>query len=74
MARPDHRRLTLTPPALSAARVALFLVAGASKHEPLARWLAGDDLPAARVVAERVEVLADEEAAGGRADAAEAGA
>jgi 6-phosphogluconolactonase len=63
--RPDHPRLTLTPAALSAARVALFLVAGESKREPLARWLAGEDLPASHVRAARVEVLADAAAADG---------
>ncbi len=63
--RPDHARLTLTPPALGAARVAIFLVAGASKREPLRRWAAGEDLPAARVGAARVEVLADADAARG---------
>jgi 6-phosphogluconolactonase len=65
--RPDHPRLTLTPTALSAARVALFLVAGASKREPLRRWLAGEELPAAHVRAARVEVLADADAAAGLA-------
>lgn len=63
--RTDHARLTLTPPALGAARVAIFLVAGASKREPLRRWAAGEDLPAARVGAARVEVLADADAARG---------
>ena len=63
--RPDHPRLTLTPPALEAARVAIFLVAGARKREPLRRWLAGEELPAALVRAARVEVIADAEAAGG---------
>jgi 6-phosphogluconolactonase len=63
--RPDHPRLTLTPPALSAAGVALFLVAGASKREPLARWLAGENLPPSHVRAARVEVLADADAAAG---------
>lgn len=65
--RPDHPRLTLTPPALTAARVALFLVAGASKRVPLRRWLAGEELPAAHIHAARVEVLADADAAAGLA-------
>ena len=63
--RPDHARLTLTPPALAAARVALFLVAGARKREPLRRWLAGEDLPAGRIRAGRIEVIADADAARG---------
>ena len=63
--RADHARLTLTPPALQAARVALFLVAGVRKREPLRRWLAGEDLPAALIRAARVEVIADAEAARG---------
>ncbi len=63
--RPDHPRLTLTFPVLSSARVAMFLVKGEEKREPLARLLAGDDIPAARVRAARVLVVADPAAAGG---------
>jgi 6-phosphogluconolactonase len=64
--RPDHPRMTLTLPVLNAARVALFLVAGASKREALRKLLDGDEsIPAARVHAERVIVLADREAAEG---------
>lgn len=62
--RPDHRRMTLTLPVLSAARLAVFLVEGASKRRPLAGLRDGEDLPAARVDAERVVVLADAAAAG----------
>lgn len=62
--RPDHARLTLTLPVLSAAKVALFLVSGTSKREPLSRLLEGEDIPAARVEAERVLIIADEAAAG----------
>ena len=65
VSRPDHQRLTLTLPVLSAAKVALFLVSGADKREALSRVLAGEDLPAARVTAERVLFVADREAAGG---------
>lgn len=61
--RPDHSRLTLTLPVLSAARVALFLVEGERKREALRRLLTGDDIPARRVAAERVVVLADGAAA-----------
>lgn len=64
--RLDHRRLTLTLPVLSAARAAMFLVAGKEKREVLARLLAGDAIPAARVSAQRVLVVADRAAAGPR--------
>jgi 6-phosphogluconolactonase len=62
--RPDHPRLTLTLPVLSAGRLAVFLVAGASKQAALGALLEGGDIPAARVRAERVVVLADPDAAG----------
>ncbi|MEX0800026.1 MAG: 6-phosphogluconolactonase [Dehalococcoidia bacterium] len=64
VSRPDHERLTLTLPALSAAKVALFLVSGADKRVALSRVLAGEDLPAARVAAEQVVFVTDREAAG----------
>jgi len=57
--RPDHDRLTLTLPVLSASRIVVFLVAGASKRDVLRRMMAGEDLPANRVMARRVVVLAD---------------
>lgn len=57
--RPDHPRLTLTPPVLSAAQVALFLVSGAAKREALQRLCDGDAIPAALVQAKRVVILAD---------------
>ncbi len=62
--RPDHPRLTLTLPVLSAARVALFLVAGEAKREPLRRLLEREQIPAARVEAGEVVIVADEAAAG----------
>ena len=62
--RPDHPRMTLTLPVLSAARVALFLVGGSSKRAALARLLADGDVPAARVEAARIVVLADPDAVG----------
>ncbi len=62
--RPDHARLTLTLPLLSAAKVALFLVTGESKRDALRRLLADEPIPAARVAAARVVVVADEAAAG----------
>jgi 6-phosphogluconolactonase len=57
--RPDHARITLTLPVLSSARLALFLVAGEEKRDAVARLLAGEDIPAARVGADRVVVVAD---------------
>lgn len=64
--RPDHPRLTLTLPVLSAAGLALFLVAGEGKRAALRGLLAGEDLPAARVAARRIVVLADAAAASTR--------
>jgi 6-phosphogluconolactonase len=61
--RPDHSRLTLTLPVLSAAPVAVFLVEGKRKREALRRLLTGAGIPAARVRAERVVILADPAAA-----------
>ncbi len=48
---------------LNAARVAAFLVSGESKREALTRLVEGRDIPAARVAAERVVILADRAAA-----------
>ncbi len=62
--RPDHPRLTLTMPVLSAARTAIFLVSGESKRGSLRRLLEGDDIPAARVRARDILIIADEAAAG----------
>lgn len=61
--RPDHLRLTLTLPVLSAARVALFLVSGSEKREAIGRLLRGEDIPAANVEAKEVVIIADEAAA-----------
>jgi 6-phosphogluconolactonase len=63
VARPDHPRLTLTLPVLSASRLAVFLVSGEEKREALRRVLAGEDLPASRVAARRVVIAADAAAA-----------
>lgn len=60
----DTPRLTLTYPVLNAARQVTFLVVGADKAETLAAVRAGEDLPAARVHAERVSWLVDAAAAG----------
>jgi 6-phosphogluconolactonase len=58
-------RVSLTVPALSAAKLGMFLVVGADKRDPLRRLLAGDDIPAARVAPERLVILADPAAAPG---------
>lgn len=58
-------RISLTVPALSAATLGVFLVAGADKRAALHRLLAGEDIPAARLTPERLIVLADPVAAGG---------
>ena len=54
-----HRRLTLTLSGLSRAHLVVFTVSGEAKAQALARILAGDDLPAARVRAEKVLWLVD---------------
>lgn len=59
-----YPRLSLTLPAIDQARLAVFTVAGEAKREAVARLRAGEDLPAARVRAARVEWLVDEAAFG----------
>jgi 6-phosphogluconolactonase len=60
----DHRRMTLTYPALNEARRIIWLVTGPDKREPLAKLLEGDDsIPAGRVRNENMIVVADEAAA-----------
>jgi 6-phosphogluconolactonase len=61
----EMERLTLTLPALNAARRTVFLVSGAAKAAALARIRAGEHLPAGMV--EPAEWLVDEAAAGGPA-------
>lgn len=56
-------RLTLTLPALNAARRTIFLVSGEAKADPLRRIRAGEQLPAGMV--RNAEWLVDEAAAGG---------
>lgn len=63
--RPDVRRLTLTLPVLSAAHEALFLVTGATKRPALEALMSGADVPAARVAAKRVVVIADRSSGAG---------
>jgi len=58
-------RISLTVPALSSARLGLFLVEGPDKREPLSRLAAGEDIPASRMAPRRLVILADREAAGG---------
>lgn len=59
-----HPRLTLTLAAIDRARLAVFTVAGAAKRQAVARLMAGEDLPAARVRAGRVRWLVDAAALG----------
>ncbi|HEX6665551.1 MAG TPA: 6-phosphogluconolactonase [Solirubrobacterales bacterium] len=60
-----HPRMTLTYPAIDAARQVLWLVTGPEKRDPLAKLLAGEDsIPAGRVKNEQMIVVADEAAAG----------
>jgi 6-phosphogluconolactonase len=59
-----HDRITLTFAAIARARLVVFTVAGASKHDAFSQVVAGADLPAGRVTAERVVWLVDADAAG----------
>lgn len=53
-------RVSLTLPALASTKAMLFVVSGADKRDPLARILAGEDLPAGRAHANGAfTVLAD---------------
>lgn len=59
-----RRRVTLTYPALNAARHIVWLVAGVGKGEMLRRLVAGDPtIPAGRVLQDRAAVVCDEAAA-----------
>jgi len=61
----DHRRMTLTYPALDTARRIVWLVTGPDKVEALQKLLAGDEsIPAGRVHNDDMTVIADEAAAG----------
>jgi 6-phosphogluconolactonase len=60
-----HHRMTLTYPAISAARQVLWLVTGSEKREALAKLMEGDtSIPAGRVENDSMTVVADEAAAG----------
>jgi 6-phosphogluconolactonase len=61
----DHRRMTLTYPALNEARRIVWLVTGPDKVEALKKLLAGDkSIPAGGVRNDNVFVVADKAAAG----------
>ena len=63
----EHPRITFTYPAIAKARLALVTAAGEEKRDAIARIRAGEDLPAARIRAERVLWLLDAAANGGPA-------
>ena len=59
----EHRRMTLTYPALARADEVLWLISGEDKHDALAMLLAGDrSIPAGRVQARHSTILADSSA------------
>ncbi len=64
--RNPHPRLTLTFSAIAKARLVVFTVAGESKRETLQAVIDGADLPAGRVIADRVVWLVDRDAAPAR--------
>jgi 6-phosphogluconolactonase len=57
--RNPHPRMTLTLPAINAARCAVFTVTGESKRSAVDQLRQGEDLPAARVGAAQVIWLVD---------------
>ena len=59
-----HDRITLTLAGIARARTGRVHRGRASKREPLARIVAGDDLPAGRVAADEVLWLVDADAGG----------
>ena len=61
--RNPHRRMTLTLSGLARTRTIIFTVSGEQKREVLKAVLDGEDLPAAKVTADRVIWLADRAAA-----------
>lgn len=65
-----HPRLTLTYPGIASGRLVVVTVAGADKAQAWARLCEGQDLPAARIAAERVVWLVDPAAAAGTPDLA----
>jgi 6-phosphogluconolactonase len=69
LAHNPHPRMTLTFAGIARARLVIVTVAGEAKRQALAKVVAGEDVPAARVRAERVVWLADRAAAGDLAGA-----
>lgn len=63
--RNPYRRMSLTFEAIARSGLVVVTLAGAEKHEVLGRLMAGEDLPAGRVRAERIIWLVDPPAAGG---------
>ena len=61
--RNPHERMTLTFSGIARARLVLFTVMGGDKCEAMQRVVDGEDLPAARVRADRVVWLVDPAAA-----------
>jgi 6-phosphogluconolactonase len=59
----QHERMTLTFTGIARARLVVFTVTGAEKRGAMQRIADGEDLPAARVRADRVVWLVDPEAA-----------
>jgi 6-phosphogluconolactonase/glucosamine-6-phosphate isomerase/deaminase len=60
----DHRRMTLTYPALAEARQILFLVTGEEKRTALQHLIAADpSIPAGRVKNDAITIVADRSAA-----------
>jgi 6-phosphogluconolactonase len=57
-----HPRMTLTYSGIARARLVLFVVGGSAKRDIMTRLMAGEDLPANRVRAERVVWLLDHDA------------
>lgn len=57
-------RMTLSLSGIARSRQVIFTVAGESKREAVAALLAGDDIPAARVRADKVTWIVDHEALG----------
>ncbi len=61
-----HDRITLTLAAIARARLVVFTASGSARRPAFEGVMGGTDLPAARVTAERVVWLVDEEVAGPR--------
>jgi len=59
-----HDRITLTYPGIARARLAVVTASGPSKREAFAGVVAGADLPATHLAADRIIWLVDQDAAG----------